>query len=101
MNRRNVRTRNVLIFTVVAVLAVAAVVQQLRRPPQERTWYGTIAGVPYDFRIPTVERLRATFWNPNNPNLLVPQPFGIGWSINFYRLMHPETVPGLEVQEEV
>ena len=46
-------------------LATVAVVEQLRRPAEERTWEGTVAGlVPYDFRMPTVERARSRWWNP-------------------------------------
>jgi hypothetical protein len=40
-------------------LVAAAVVKELRKPPAERTWHGRVAGVvPYDFRRPTVARLR-------------------------------------------
>jgi Family of unknown function (DUF5808) len=68
-------------------LFVAAVVDQLRRRPEERTWEGTVAGfVPYDFRVPTLERARARWWNPGDPRLFVPQVFGIGWTVNFARL---------------
>ncbi len=43
----------------------AAVYQELRKPPEQRTWHGKVAGVvPYDFRMPTFERLRETYWNP-------------------------------------
>jgi hypothetical protein len=69
-------------------LSVAAVVQQLRRPESERTWHGRILGVPYDFRMPTLERIRATWWNPN-AGLFTPHVFGVGWSINLYRVTHP------------
>jgi hypothetical protein len=71
-----------------AALTVAAIVQQVRRPRGERTWHGRILGVPYDFRLPTAERVKATFWNPN-AGLLTPHAFGVGWSINLYRLTHP------------
>lgn len=70
-------------------LVGAAVGQQLRRPPQDRTWHGQILGIPYDFRRPTTERLRATLWNKDNSSLFVPHLFGVGWSINFYRVLHP------------
>lgn len=69
---------------------VAALADQLRRPAAERTWHGRVAGVPYDFRRPTLARLRATFWNPDNPSLLAPHVFGVGWSVNLYRLAHPK-----------
>jgi hypothetical protein len=71
---------------VVMALVVAAIVDQLRRPASERTWNGDIVGIPYDFRWPTPERLRAKWWNPSAP-LFTPHTFGVGWSINLYRLM--------------
>jgi hypothetical protein len=68
-------------------LVVAAVVDQLRRPPVERTWEGKVAAiVPYDFRMPTIERARSRWWNPNEPRLFVPQVFGVGWTVNFAQL---------------
>ncbi len=85
-----------IIFSVLFVTYVAiAIAQQLRRPPEERTWYGKIAGIPYDFRLPTVERLRATFWNKDTSQIVLPQAFGIGWSINMYPIIHPEEVQKL------
>jgi hypothetical protein len=60
-----------------------AIVQELRKPPYERTWHGKVAEfVPYDFRVPTVERLRTTYWNPDGP-LLSSKVFGVGWAPNF------------------
>ncbi len=68
-------------------LVVAAVVDQLRRPSEERTWEGTVAAiVPYDFRMPTIERARSRWWNPDEHRLFVPQVFGVGWTVNFARL---------------
>jgi Family of unknown function (DUF5808) len=68
-------------------LLIAAVIDQLRRPPEERTWEGTVAGfVPYDLRVPTLERARSRWWNPEDHRLFVPQVFGIGWTVNFARL---------------
>lgn len=68
-------------------LVGAAVVTELRKPPADRTWQGTVAGVvPYDLRPPTVDRIRATLWDPDNPSLLVPQAFGVGWTLNLARV---------------
>lgn len=65
------------------VIAVIAVVQELRKPSAERTWNGTVAGfVPYDFRKPTLERAKETYWNPDGP-LVSSRVFGVGWSPNF------------------
>ncbi len=87
MRLKNVRR---LISWIAFGLLVASVVQELRKPSAERTWHGRVAGVvPYDLRIPTLERLRATFWNPDNPRVLVPTLFGVGWSVNLYALLDP------------
>jgi Family of unknown function (DUF5808) len=84
--------RNILLSIVVALYVVAAITEQLRLPSEERTWHGKVGGVPYDFRVPTLERLLATFWNKDESRLFVPKLFGMGWDINFYHLVHPETV---------
>jgi hypothetical protein len=79
--------RKVIRWTVIA-LAALAIVDQLRRPSEERTWEGTVVGfVPYDFRMPTIERARSRWWNPDEPRLFVPQVFGLGWTINVARLI--------------
>ena len=68
-------------------LIVAAVIEQLRRDPADRTWEGTVAGiVPYDFRVPTLERARSRWCNPDDDRLFVPQVFGVGWTVNLARL---------------
>jgi len=73
--------------TVVA-LALAAVFQELEKPEEERKWHGKIAGfIPYDFRMPSIERLKEAYWNPYERRVLTPEVLGIGWAINFYRLL--------------
>ena len=68
-------------------LVLAALIDQLRRDPGERTWEGSVAGiVPYDFRMPTLERARSRWWNTDDDRLFVPQVFGVGWTINLARL---------------
>ncbi len=68
-------------------LIVAAVIDQLRRDPDERTWEGAVGGiVPYDFRMPTLERARSRWWNTDDDRLFVPQVFGVGWTLNLARL---------------
>jgi hypothetical protein len=64
-------------------LVGAAVARELWLPAGARTWHGRLLGVvPYDLRPPTLERLRATLWNPTDPHTLVPTAFGVGWSVN-------------------
>jgi hypothetical protein len=68
-------------------LILLAIVEQVRRPPDDRTWNGTVLGfVPYDFRPPTIERIRSRWWNPDDDRLFVPQVFGLGWTINLARV---------------
>jgi len=96
MNRKKFLSPVNIVFSVLFVIYVAvAIAQQLQRSPEERTWYGKIARIPYDFRLPTLERLRATFWNKHTSQILLPQAFGIGWSINMYPIIHPEEVQKL------
>ncbi len=66
-----------------AVLSIVAVLKELRRPQEERTWHGALGGfVPYDLRMPTLERTKSTLWNPDGA-IVVSRVFGVGWSINF------------------
>ena len=68
-------------------VAAAAIAKQLKRPVEERTWHGEVMGlVPYDFRMPTLDRLRERCWNPKDGRLFTPQVFGVGWTLNFYEL---------------
>ncbi|HET7488652.1 MAG TPA: DUF5808 domain-containing protein [Acidimicrobiales bacterium] len=69
-------------------LAVAAVVKELRLPRAERTWHGTVAGfVPYEFRVPTPNRVRERVWSPESRAVLSPAIFGVGWTLNVGRVV--------------
>ena len=69
-------------------LTVAAVVKELRTPQDERTWHGEVAGfVPYDFRVPTVERIRERVWDPEGDHIVSPHVFGVGWTLNVGRIV--------------
>ena len=80
------KLRKLIKWTVVA-LAAMAIVEQLRRPSDERTREALAGFVPYDFRPPTLERARSRWWDPDEPRLFVPQVFGVGWTINVGRLV--------------
>ena len=68
---------------ILAIIGVVAIIQELRKPKEERTWHGKVADlVPYDFRVPTAERFKATYWNPEGP-ILSGKVFGVGWAPNF------------------
>lgn len=68
-------------------LVAGAVDQQLRLPKDKRTWNGRVAGVPYDFRVPTPDRFLETYWNPRSKRLFTDRAFGLGWGVNFYRVV--------------
>lgn len=69
------------------VLTGVALAQELRKPSEQRTWHGVVAGfVPYDFRMPTVERARERLWDPEG-EVVQPQVFGVGWTLNLGRLV--------------
>jgi len=72
------------------ILIGAAVATELRKPAEERTWEGRIAGrVPYDLRPPTLARGRERLWNPADRRVFVPTVFGVGWTVNFGGLLRP------------
>jgi hypothetical protein len=72
------------------VLLVSAIVTELRKPPEERTGHGRVFGIPYDFRRPTLDKVRRAFWDPENPALFTPHAFGVGYSVNLATLMPPQ-----------
>jgi hypothetical protein len=76
-----------LVKLVVWGLVGAAIVQELRTPADKRKWHGTVGGVvPYDFRPPSPEKVRRAWWDPTGP-LITANAFGVGWAINFARVL--------------
>jgi len=47
---------------------------------------GKFLWTPYDWRRPTVARIKSRWWNPDEPRLFTPKAFGWGWDINLARL---------------
>jgi hypothetical protein len=73
----------------IATLAaiVAAVKQELEKPEGQRDWHGTVGGfVPYDFRPPSPEKVKSRIWAPDDERIVVPQIWGVGWTLNLGRL---------------
>jgi hypothetical protein len=69
-------------------LVTAAVVTELRKAPEDREWHGRIGGlVPYEFRLPTLERIEKRWWNPNDSRIFTEHVFGVGWSINLAQVV--------------
>jgi len=72
-----------LIHTFFWVALVAAIYQELKKEPEERTWHGKVAGaVPYDFRVPTLEKFREAYWAPETDRVFSDRVVGVGWAVN-------------------
>jgi hypothetical protein len=67
-------------------LVVGAVATELAKPQEERNWHGRVLGVvPYDFRVPSWDKIRDAYWNRTSDSLFSDRVFGVGWAINLYR----------------
>lgn len=47
---------------------------------------GKVAGMPYDWRKPTVARVKSRWWNPNDHRVFTPKAFGWGYDVNLYEV---------------
>ena len=79
---------------VIVTITVAALCQELEKPREERHWFGKLGVIPYDFRIPTIARFKASFWNADDTRIFTPEVWGIGWAINFYSLLEKMRIIG-------
>ncbi|MBU6423052.1 MAG: hypothetical protein KGJ98_13190 [Chloroflexota bacterium] len=71
------------IRTLAWVAVIAAIYQELKKPPAERTWHGKVGGlIPYDFRIPTPARVKAAYWDPSSDTVFTDKVVGVGWAVN-------------------
>ena len=61
---------------------------------EERHWHGKLGFIPYDFRLPTIERLKQAYWNPESDSIFGPEAWGIGWAVNFHALLEKMRVIG-------
>jgi hypothetical protein len=75
-----------LIQLAVLFVLVQALREQLSRPPEDRTWFGRVGPVPYDFRMPSLDRFLSAYWNPDSEVLFTDRVLGIGWAVNFAQL---------------
>jgi hypothetical protein len=71
------------VLGIVAGLSAAAIGEELKRPQERREWKGTIAGVPYNFRLDEWSSVAKEYWNPASDSILTPHAIGLGWGINF------------------
>jgi len=49
----------------------------------------TAGGLPYDFRKPTVQRVKRRGWNSEDPRMFTPKMYGWGYGLNAFWLAHP------------
>lgn len=47
---------------------------------------GDILGIPYDLRLSTIRNFKRRWWNSEDPRIIVPKAFGLGYDINLYQL---------------
>ena len=75
------------LFRLAAIaLVVGAVATELAKPEEERNWHGRVLGiVPYDFRVPSLDKIRDAYWNPASDRLFSDRVFGVGWAINLHQ----------------
>ncbi|HEY8807919.1 MAG TPA: hypothetical protein VIN70_10095 [Candidatus Limnocylindria bacterium] len=72
-----------LVRTLIWLAFFGAIYQELKKPAEERTWHGKVAGVvPYDFRIPDLQRLKEAYWAPESDVVFTEKVLGVGWSVN-------------------
>lgn len=66
--------------TAVTIFTIAAIVHAYRT----RQSHGRYYNIPFEFRIPTIERVKKRMWNPSDRRLFTPNIFGVGWTLNFH-----------------
>lgn len=66
----------------IEVFTVATVVYAIKTKQS----HGRFVGVPFEFRVPTVKRIRKRWWNRDDPRLFTEHVFGVGWSLNLYQI---------------
>ena len=74
-----------MIGNILKAAAAAAFVATAVHAYREGKTQGNYYGIPFDFRAPTVDRARERLWNPDDPRVITPPVFGVGWSINLYQ----------------
>ena len=62
------------------IFVIAAAVHAYRTKQSHGRYYN----VPFEFRIPTIERAKNRVWNPNDRRLFNPNIFGVDWTLNLH-----------------
>ena len=47
---------------------------------------GDVLGIPYDLTLSTLKNFKKRWWNADDPRIVVPKAFGLGYDINLYQL---------------
>lgn len=72
-----------LLRTAVLAAVGGALYQEMRKSPADRTWHGKLIGlIPYDFRLPSLQRIRDSYWNTGSDRIFTDRPVGVGWAVN-------------------
>ena len=49
--------------------------------------HGRFLGIPYDWRIPSLNNIKRILWNKDAPKLFNETVFGVGWAPNAYQFL--------------
>ncbi len=72
-----------LLRTMVLAAVAGALYREMRKPAAERTWNDKLLGfIPYDFRLPSLQRIRDSYWNTSSDRIFTDRPLGVGWAVN-------------------
>ena len=66
--------------TAIMIFVIAAAVHAYRTKQSQGRYYN----VPFEFRIPAIERAKKRVWNPSDRRLFTPNIFGVGWTLNLH-----------------
>lgn len=72
------------IAKIVKFLAAAFFAATVTYAIKTKQSHGKFVGVPFEFRFPTMHRIKKRMWNRDDPRLFTERPFGVGWTINFH-----------------
>lgn len=64
-------------------LTVGAIVYAIRSGQPT----GKFLNMPYDFRAPSVDRIKDRMWNEDDDRIFMPSIFGVGWTLNLFQVV--------------
>jgi uncharacterized membrane protein len=69
--------------TIFTALTVGAIVYAIRSGQPT----GRFLNMPYDFRMPTIDRIKERMWNEDDERIFMPSVFGVGWALNLFQVV--------------